>query len=49
MRMRKMRNLEPRMERCGELRVAEPGAMNGHWRDLMPEAKALWGYCSLPC
>ena len=42
MRMRKMKNLEPRMERCGALRVAEPAAMKGNWRSLKPDCTALW-------
>jgi len=42
MRMRRMRNLEPRMERCAALRITEPGSMKGHWLDLKPEATALW-------
>lgn len=42
MRMRRMRNLEPRMERCAEYRIAEPKAMKGNWRSLKPDASALW-------
>ena len=42
MRMRKMKNLEPRMERCADLRVAEPAALKGNWRSLKPDAVALW-------
>ena len=42
MRMRKMKNLEPRMEKCAALRVQEPAARLGHWRELMPECSALW-------
>ena len=42
MRMRKMRNLEPRMEKCAAYRIAEPAAKKGTWRDLMPGAKVLW-------
>ncbi len=42
MRMRKMKNLEPRMERCGALRIAEPAALKGNWRSLKPDATALW-------
>ena len=37
-----MKNLEPRMEKCAALRVTEPTAMQGHWRELMAGAKALW-------
>lgn len=42
MRMRKMKNLEPRMEKCAALRVQEPAARLGHWRALMPECTGLW-------
>ena len=34
MRMRKMKNLQPRMEKCGDLRIAEPAALQGNWRSL---------------
>ena len=42
MRMRKMKNLDSRMERCAALRIAEPAALQGKWRSLMPQATALW-------
>ncbi len=42
MRMRRMKNLEPRMEKCAALRIQEPQAHIGHWRELMPQAKELW-------
>lgn len=42
MRMRRMRNLEPRMEKCASLRIADPAAMKGNWRSLKPDAAALW-------
>lgn len=42
MRMRKMKNLVPRMEACGELLVAEPATLRGNWRSLMPNCTALW-------
>lgn len=42
MRMRRMRNLEPRMEKCSAYRIAEPAARKGTWRELMPGARALW-------
>ena len=42
MRMRKMKNLEPRMERCAAIRIAEPAEKKGSWRSLKPEASALW-------
>ena len=42
MRMRRMRNLEPRMEKCADYRIAEPAACKGRWRELMPGCEALW-------
>ena len=42
MRMRKMKNLQPRMEKCGDLRIAEPAALQGNWRSLKKDATALW-------
>ena len=42
MRMRKMKNLEPRMEKCAAYRIANPEENKGCWRDKMPQAKALW-------
>ena len=42
MRMRRMKNLEPRMAACAEMRIAEPAALKGSWRSLKPECKALW-------
>ena len=42
MRMRRMRNLEPRMEKCAEYRIAEPQSHKGAWRELMPGCTALW-------
>ena len=42
MRMRRMRNLEPRTEACGAYRVAEPAALKGNWRSLKPDCSALW-------
>ena len=47
MRMRKKKNLVPRMERCGAVHVKDGPAMRGHWRDLMPGAAAL--YLELGC
>ena len=43
MRMRKMKNLEPRMERCAALRIQAPEEKKGHWRELKPECTQLWG------
>ena len=42
MRMRKMKNLEPRMAACAAIRVAEPASLKGNWRSLKPDAAALW-------
>jgi tRNA (guanine-N7-)-methyltransferase len=42
MRMRKKKNLNPRMERCAALLVEEPTERRGSWRELMPGAKELW-------
>lgn len=42
MRMRKKKNLGPRMERCAAWQVKEPEAMRGHWRELYPQAEELW-------
>ena len=42
MRMRKMKNLEPRMERCADVRIAEPASLKGNWRSLKMDATQLW-------
>ena len=42
MRMRRMKNLEPRMEKCADVRIEAPESYKGKWRSLMPECKALW-------
>ncbi len=42
MRMRKMKNLVPRTEACGDYRITEPQSRQGAWRELMPQAAALW-------
>ena len=42
MRMRRMRNLEPRLERCSAYRIAQPEQMQGKWRSLKPDCTALW-------
>lgn len=42
MRMRKMRNLEPRMERCSAYRVTEPASLRNNWRSLKPDCTELW-------
>ena len=41
MRMRKKKNLVPRMERCGDFLLRDPYDRAGHWRELMPEAREL--------
>ena len=42
MRMRRMRNLEPRMEKCAAYRIEDPAALKGNWRSLKQDASALW-------
>ena len=42
MRMRRMKNLEPRMEACAALRIAQPETLKGNWRSLKTDADALW-------
>lgn len=42
MRMRKMKNLTPRMERCAAVQIQQPAALRGKWRSLKPDATALW-------
>ena len=42
MRMRRMKNLLPRMEKCGAYRIEEPQSRKGSWLSLKPDAKALW-------
>ena len=42
MRMRKKPNLIPRMERCARLLVDDPAARRGRWRELKPDARAVW-------
>ena len=41
MRMRKKKNLLPRLERCADRRILEPAQLRGKWRELMPQCKAL--------
>ena len=41
MRMRKKKNLAPRMEACGALLVADPAAEKGRWRERRPDAVRL--------
>ena len=42
MRMRKMKNLEPRTEACAAYRITEPETRKGTWWQLKPDATALW-------
>lgn len=42
MRMRKKPNLIPRMERCAQFLISDPFAQKGHWKELKPDATALW-------
>ena len=41
MRMRKKKNLIPRMDRCGDRLIRDPYEHPGKWRELMPEAREL--------
>jgi len=41
MRMRKKKNLIPRMERCASVWVKEPTEYKGKWRSFMPDATEL--------
>ena len=41
MRMRRKKNLGPRMENCAAWQIKDPKALRGNWRSLMPEAKEL--------
>lgn len=47
MRMRKKPNLSPRLEACGERVITDPKEHRGRWRELMPQAKAV--YLELGC
>ena len=42
MRMRRMRNLEPRMDKCADYRILEPQTRKGAWRTRFPQCEALW-------
>lgn len=39
--MRKMKNLDSRMESCSEYWIRDPQTYKGHWRDLMPQCREL--------
>ena len=41
MRMRKKKNLIPRMERCGGCLIRDPYDRPGRWRELMPQAREI--------
>ena len=41
MRMRKKKNLQPRMEACRDCWIRQPETLRGRWRELMPEAKEI--------
>lgn len=41
MRMRKKKNLIPRMEVCRDCWIADPFSRRGHWHELMPEAREI--------
>ncbi len=41
MRMRRKKNLGPRMEACAAWQIKDPKALRGNWRSLMPGAKEL--------
>ena len=41
MRMRRKKNLIPRMEACADWLIREPQTLRGHWRSLLPGAQAL--------
>lgn len=41
MRMRKKKNLIPRMERCASQLIRDPYEHRGRWRELMPQAREL--------
>ncbi len=42
MRMRRMKNLDSRMEATSAYRIATPADYKGKWRSLKPDATALW-------
>jgi len=42
MRMRKMKNLDTRMEATAAYRIATPADKKGAWRSIKPDCAALW-------
>ena len=41
MRMRKKKNLQPRMEACRDCWIRQPETLRGRWRELYPQAERL--------
>lgn len=41
MRMRKKKNLQPRMEACRALWITDPFEHKGHWHELFPQAREI--------
>lgn len=41
MRMRRKKNLIPRLERCAQVTIDDPAALRGNWRSLFPSATSL--------
>ena len=41
MRMRKKKNLHPRMEACQSRWITDPAAQKGHWQELYPQATSI--------
>ena len=41
MRMRKKKNLVPRMERCAAYQIDDPAGHRGRWRELLPNSREL--------
>lgn len=41
MRMRKKKNLEPRLERCEDVTITNPAELRGSWKGLKPDARKI--------
>ena len=41
MRMRRKKNLGPRMDRCAAWQIKDPASLRGGWRSLLPQAREL--------
>ena len=41
MRMRKKKNLEPRLERCEDVTIRNPEELRGQWLTLKPDARKI--------